>query len=196
MLPQGCKRKHSLSSESKELQYKGILILDFRNNSLLNPSLVLFLECYLSLKVSWQVGSAHISILLHRKKGQYMVHAYPEIDIKIFQTLLCKNISLEESFLCTIAFYFLSKYLHWLGHAIKLLRPEGIFRDHCVRDQGSTGWGKRRRCWRDGAVEAIPTLAQAIRGPVCIESLKININTDHSQSALFIMMCQQSSKSQ
>ena len=62
-----------------------------------------------------------------------MAHAYPEIDIKIFQTLLCKNISLEESFLCTIAFYFLSKYLHWLGHAIKLLRPEGIFRDQCQR---------------------------------------------------------------
>lgn len=195
MLPQGCKRKHSLSSESKELQYKGILILDFRNNSLLNPT-VLFLEYYPSLLVSWRVDSAHISILLHRKKEEYMAHAYAEIDIKIFQTLLCKNITLEESFLFTVAFYFLPKYLHPLGHAKKLLRLEGIFRDHCVRDQGSTGWGKRRRCWGDGAVEAIPTLAQAIKGPVCIESFKINTNTDHSQSALFITTCQQSSKSQ
>lgn len=38
MLPQGCKRKHSLSSESTELQYKRLLILNFRNNSLLNPT--------------------------------------------------------------------------------------------------------------------------------------------------------------
>jgi len=40
--------KHSAFSSSKAFKYRGILVLDTEDNSLLTPSAMLFLEYYLS----------------------------------------------------------------------------------------------------------------------------------------------------